>query len=294
MQSSWQDPPPGQGGFGDGGLRLAWPPMTPVVKKLIVANGAIFLGMFLIFLPAEGLADFLQRWFGMSPGLWIDYFPFVPFWQLLTWGFLHSVTDPLHVILNMLFLYVLGTMLEAVVGGRRFLVTYVGALLVAGLATLVVGILAGPLGPAAELGARRYPTTVGASGAVFCVVAAIAVLRPNTRILFFFFPITLKVLAIGYIGLQAFYWLLTLKGATSNVAYLAHLAGAGWGFLVARTGWIWADPLEILEERRARGAAQREAADRERVDRLLEKINREGIHSLTAQERAFLKRVSKR
>ncbi len=293
MQSSWQDPPESSGG----GVRLAMPPMTPVVKALILANGAIFLGMFLVYLPAEGLAQLLQRWFGISPGLWIELFPFVPVWQLASWGFLHSLTDPLHVLLNMLFLYVLGTMLEGIIGGRRFLVTYLGALVVAGLATLAVGILAGPDAGLTELGvapAWSYPTTVGASGAVFCVVAAIAVMRPNRRILLLFFPITLKWLAIGYIGLHTFYWLLTLKGAQTNVAYLAHLAGAGWGFLLARTGWIWRDPVQSLEGWRERAEQQEQAADQERLDKLLAKISREGIHSLSAGERTFLKRASKR
>ena len=285
MRSTWQDPPEYSGGGEGGRPHMAMPPLTPMVKALVIANAVVFLATFAVFIvpSGESYAAGFQRLFGMNPVAWRDWFPLMPVWQLLTWGFLHHVTDITHILFNMLFLYFLGTMLEGIIGSRRFLATYVGALLFSGVVTLAVGLIAGDTLP-----------TVGASGAVFCVVVAMATLRPNARIIFFIFPITLRTLAILYVGMNVFQMLLQLKGATSNVAYSAHLAGAAWGFWVVRKGWIWSDPLQRLADRRADRRVEREREDDLKIDEILAKISREGINSLSLREKAFLKRSSKR
>lgn len=285
MRSNWQQsgPPPDFDGPGGGGLHLAMPPITPVVKRLVIANAAVFLGCFALYLASDASWDFVRTVFGLSPYLWREWFPFVPVWQLASWGFLHSLGDPFHILKNMLFLYFLGTMLEGIVGPRRFIVTYAAALLVSGFVTLVLGLITGTTLP-----------TIGASGAVLAIVVATATMRPTTRVIFILFPITLKTLAIFFVGLDLFFALSSLKGGGSNVAYAAHLSGAAFGFLIAWKGWIWRDPLAGVErwrsDRREAGAVR----DAERVDQLLDRINREGIHSLSASDRAFLKRASKR
>lgn len=266
------------------------PPLTPGVRAVIWANAAVFLGLFLLYvLPAtRGFAFGVQEWLGISPELWLRGIP--PVWQLVTWGFLHSFTDPTHILFNMLFLYFLGTMLEGIIGTRRFLAVYLSGVLVSGIATLGVGMSAALLSSGGAA-----PTTIGASGAVFCIVVAMAALRPKTRVIFILFPITLRTLAILYVGLNVFDLLLQFSGgAGSNVAYLAHVTGAGWGWILVKTGWIWRDPVAGLEERRRRVEERRGAQEDLQVDELLAKISREGIHSLTARERSFLKRVSKR
>ena len=262
-----------------------------MVRRLIIANAVVFGAIFLLYLATNReVVHSVQEWFGITPGLWVEWLPLVPVWQLFTWGFLHSLEDPFHLLGNMLFLYFLGTMLEGLVGSRRFLVTFASGLLVAGIATLLVGFLT-----VGDQAPGRYVTTLGASGAVLCIVVAMAVLRPDTRLIFIIFPITLRTLAIAYVGLNLFYFLLQIKGAGGdNVAYLAHLVGAGWGFLLAKRGWIWKDPLEKVEEWREDRDQARAADDERRVDDLLAKINREGIQSLTSRERAFLKRASKK
>jgi len=290
MRAGWKERDPGFGGGGPGpgggaDLQLAMPPLTPDVRKLVIANAVVFLAsFFLSFFPGEAGWVFLRDGFGLNPPLWADWFPFLPVWQLVSWGFLHSVDDPFHILRNMLFLYFLGTMLEEIVGGRRFFVAYVGALLFSGLVTLVTGLVSGTPWP-----------TIGASGAVLAVVVATAVLRPDTRVIFILFPITLKTLALVYVGLDLFSALASLRGdVVSNVSNVAHLSGAAFGFVLVKKGWIWRDPVEALQARRAERDAEREAADTERLDEVLEKINRDGIHSLSSAERAFLKRVSKR
>jgi membrane associated rhomboid family serine protease len=279
-QADWQDPPPGTGG----GMQFAMPSMTPVVKRLIVVNVALFLiGVLLNFEQTRGVWEGVVEIGALDPAKWKDWFPLVPVWQLVTYGFLHSIGSPFHVLGNMLFLYFLGTMLEGIIGSRRFLATYASGLLVAGLVTLAVGLFqADP------------PLTLGASGAVLCVVVATAVLRPDTRVIFMIFPITLKTLALIYIGIDLLGVLSRMQGAGSNVAHGAHLAGAAWGFLIARRGMIWRDPVSDYESWRDERGEKRREEDDERLDRLLAKIHHEGIHSLSAAEKAFLKHASKR
>lgn len=278
MPARWQEPPPPPGG-----MQMAMPVLTPVVRLLILVNGAIFVLAILLDLPRQSAWTPVRDVLGLKPDLWSAWFPFLPVWQLVTWGFLHDTNNLLHIVGNMLFLYFLGTMLEEMLGSRRFLVFYFAALLVAGVATLLVGLAAAETRP-----------TIGASGAVLAVVVATATLRPQTRVIFIVFPITLRTLALIYVGLDVLGVLNTLKGADSGVAHLAHLTGAAFGFLTVRRGWVWRDPLVAWAARRERRDQEQAAEDETRLDEILARINREGIHSLSAREKSFLKRVSKR
>lgn len=280
MEAPWEDPPQ------HGGVQLAMPSLTPVVKLLLIANVGLFLiTMFFVFQPAEagggtawnGVLDFLA----LSPQKWRDWFPLLPLWQLVTYGFLHGSLN--HILGNMLFLYFLGTMLEEVVGSRRFGVFYMAALVLAGAFQLAVSLVT-----------TDGTIILGASGAVLAVVVAMATLRPQQRIIFILFPITLKTLALLYVGFNVFLAVMDYKGAHSGIASFTHLGGAAVGFAAVRTGWIWRDPFESVRAWREEREGERAVEDQARLDELLAKINREGIHSLTARERAFLKRASKR
>jgi membrane associated rhomboid family serine protease len=261
------------------------PSATPAVRSLILANAVVFGLLFLFTLPAatRGWVESIESWSAIHPQLWREHFPLVPLWQVVTWGFLHSLTDPMHILLNMLGLYMIGTMLEGLIGSRRFLWTYFGGLLFAGLMTLAMGLATDPT-----------TVTLGASGAVMCVVVAAAVLQPRAQILLLLMPVSLRTFAILWVGLDLFYFLLQIRFGPSQVAHLAHLSGAWWGFVVARRGWVWTDPLELLVRRREQTSADRQRSDQERLDELLEKIHRQGIHALSGREKAFLQRVSKR
>lgn len=272
----------GSGGIGDGGMRLALPPLTPAVKGLLFANGAVFLGLFFVgwLAPQAELGTF--HWLGLAPGAWRELFPLLPLWQLLTYGFLHGGLG--HLFWNMLQLYFFGTMLEGELGARRFLVFYGVAIVAGALAQLAAALLGGQGGYA-----------IGASGGVLAVVVAAAVRQPRALVFLLFIPITLKWLAIGVVALDLFSLLDGLKrGLSDGVAHWAHLGGAAYGFLAARRGWIWIDPIARLQARRAIAREDRRQSDEERMDELLQKIHRSGIGSLTRGERAFLERLSGR
>lgn len=259
------------------------PPITPVVRKLMIWNVAIFVVSVLL---SFNLAVFgpVYRYLALDPMQFVSEPPFMPLWQFLTYGFLHDVSRLMHIGINMLALYFFGTLLEQLVGGRRFLITYLGAMFAGALLHLVMGRLVGPPNPA-----------VGASGAVLGILVAAAVLRPSTPVIFLIFPMTLKTMALIVVGVDAFAIITTLRdGGMSGIAHWVHLGGALFGFLWARSGNIQVDWGERWRQEVAKKQAENARNDAQRMDDLLAKINREGIASLTDRERAFLKKMSKK
>jgi membrane associated rhomboid family serine protease len=264
--------------------QLALPALTPWTKRLLIANGVAFLVWFALSFPfAAPLFAVLERELTLVPAAWVERFPLVPVWQLATYGFLHSPASLGHIVGNMLMLYFFGTLLEGIVGPRRFVVLYGAAQLAGALLALVPGALAGSTIP-----------ILGASGAVYGVMIAVATMRPRQTVFLLFIPITMKVLALGILALTVFGLLLEFKSGPSGVAHLVHLGGIVYGFAAVRLGWVWRDPLATLEARRAIAREERRVDASAEMDRLLAKIHREGMSSLSRRERSFLKRTSSR
>jgi len=259
---------------------LAMPRITPVVRWLMIANLAIWGLETLLYFSAEGaLAGFVD-FFGLTPRWWANFW--FPVWQVVSYGFLHAPRELGHVFFNMLTLYFFGTMLEGVVGSRRFAVFYALALVVGALAHMLAELTWGSATPA-----------IGASGATMAVLIAMAVMRPNLHVILLLFPIKLKYLAGAFVLMDVLRLGDDLKSGSGNVAYMVHLGGAALGFLAVKRGWIWRDPIEDHQRRAALKARERGARDDERMDELLAKIHREGMSALSRQEREFLRRMSK-
>jgi membrane associated rhomboid family serine protease len=277
--TAWQDPvespvPP----------QFMLPRLTPAVKKLMIVNAALYLVTLLLYLTDGqlGLYTPIMKPLRLDPAMWASHFPLVPIWQLVTYGFLHS-PDPMHVLQNMLLLYFFGTMLEEWLGSRRFVLTYLGAMVAGGALFLVPVFFTRDLVPA-----------IGASGACMGVMIAVATMRPRLQVILLFIPVMLKWLAIGILVLTIIWALLDLKNGASGVAHLVHLGGVIYGFVAVRSGLVRKDPIEAIERKRAVAEVTRAADDEARVDQLLEKIHRDGMSSLTRSEKEFLKRVSSR
>ena len=262
--------------------------MPLVTRRLLTINAAIFIVNFIAYM-LRGVAfdahyyETVVRQLELDPSAWSAHFPLVPIWQLLSYGFLHSVVDPWHILGNMLLLYFMGSMLEDMIGGRRFLIAYFASQLAGALLFLAPAILGNVTGPA-----------LGASGAVYGITIAAAALRPRQTVILFFIPITMRTMAIGILAITLFDWLLSMKQGSDGVAHLVHLGGIAYGFLAVRTGLIYKDPIDALDRRRAVHELERASDDEARVDQLLEKIHREGMSALSRSEREFLKRVSNR
>ena len=274
-------------GFGDGGPRFAFPTITPVVKRLVIANAAVYLLTLLLTLVGVGHGVLLDA-LGLSRGVWATLAPFLPIWQLGTYSFMHDIT-PGHVLMNMLGLYFFGTMVESTIGSARFIVHYLIAVMLGGLAFLLK-----------EVATDGNAYLVGASGGMLAMIVAAAVFEPNRMVIFLLFPVPLKWLAGGLVAYDLIYgalsWRASVDGMaqTGGTAYIVHLVGAAYGFLAVRQRWIWFDPVQRFKVRRAIADEEKRHTEAQRMDALLEKIHKEGINSLDRGERDFLKRVSRR
>ncbi len=262
--------------------RLRWsvglPPCTFVLLAVTVA---VFVVQ---FLARVTLGLELSEMLGLSvAGLLRGQF-----WQVLTYLFLHG--NALHLILNMLMLVFLGAEVERAVGARHFLGIYA---------------LSGVLGGAGWL-FLTYPyegICVGASGAIFGLLSAYATLFPRrevTFLLFLVFPLTLKAWVLA-LGLGVVQMLFMMSPGIGGIAYSAHVAGGLVGFVYTLLVFRGDVVREGQQRWQARTVARREvqarqqqAESRAETDRLLDKIAREGIGSLTEQERRRLETASAR
>lgn len=187
--------------------------LPPVTQALILAN-------VLVYFLDSALGGGLSGWLA----LWPLNGPFMP-WQVLTYAFAHANLS--HLVFNMFGVWMFGSDIERVWGGRRYLVYYLACAVFAAIAQLLVSTLTGAM----------YPT-VGASGAIFGLLLAFAWLFPRRMIMPLFPPIPMRapVFVALYGGLELF---LGVTGTQAGVAHFAHLGGLAGGFLLLRFWKRW-------------------------------------------------------
>ncbi len=261
------------------GYESALRPVAPCTLVLLLAT----LGVFLLQAILRGAgADILTGFFGLS----VSGFLRGHFWTLLSYLFLHG--GVFHLLVNMLMLYMLGSEVEERVGRLHYLILY---------------FMSGALGGLGWLG-LTWPyegLCVGASGAIFGLLGAFAVLYPHreiTVLVFFIIPITMRAWVLGAVlGLIQF--LMMIAPASGSIAYSAHLAGGLAGAIYigvlfrpeAIRDWWRARQSAVQAHRQAR-TRQVNEVQRAEVDRLLDKMAAQGLHSLTAAERKTLEKAS--
>jgi membrane associated rhomboid family serine protease len=181
-------------------------PLTPVVRNIIIACAAVYLVQLLF-------GNLITRYFSLTPFLVVERFYF---WQFFTYMFLHDRGDLLHLLFNMLSLFMFGCELERHWGGRRFFNYYCLTGLGAGLCVFLVP-------------SNYLTSTLGASGAVYGVLLAYGLTFPD-RILYMYmlFPLPAKyfVMIIGGIV-----FLTALASSNSGVSNAAHLGGMAFGYV---------------------------------------------------------------
>ena len=197
-------------------------------------------------------------------------------WQFFTYMFLHSTTDAWHLIFNMLVLWMFGSEVERVLGRRRFLTLYFTA-----------GIFAGVCGCIFT----SWSPMIGASGAIFAIEIAFALYFPNSTVIFYFFPIKAKYLAMLFTGITIFNCIISNSG---NVAHFAHLGGIIYGFLFVKYSYRVFEYLRKRQIQHHEREIVKEKMLREKVDEILDKVNREGLQNLSWRERNFLKNASRK
>lgn len=151
-------------------------------------------------------------------------------WQPFTYLFLHDPTTIWHLVINMFVLWMFGRDVERAWGARRFYTYYVLCGTGAGLINVIVKMIMDPHG----LGPSLHPT-IGASGAIFGVLLAAAVMFPHQRVFLFPFPvaITMRVFVL-IMGVIEFFG--TLGAGGDNVSHVCHLGGMLVGYLYLRRG----------------------------------------------------------
>ena len=221
--------------------------LTPITKNIIILNVIVFV---------------LAYIFPQMLGYFAAFFPTSPYfksWQIITHMFMHG--GFMHIAFNMLTLASFGPVLERFLGDKKFLILY----FLSGLGAFVLFNLwelfqlyqdAKPMiaegyafsdilyGNFAEIPRNLEESAmsvaeilktpmVGASGAIFGVIAAFSVLYPNAEmfIMFIPFPIKAKVLFPIAIVVSLF---LGISGSGGNIAHFAHIGGALVGFLLVK------------------------------------------------------------
>jgi membrane associated rhomboid family serine protease len=202
-------------------------------------------------------------------------------WQFFTYLFLHG--GFFHLLFNMYGLWLFGRDLERTWGTRSFLFFY-----------FFTGVGAGIINVLMTLGSPI--PTIGASGAIFGVLVAFAMMFPNRVLLIFpfMFPIRARTLAIIYGVIEL--WNVVSAHPGSGVATFAHLGGMLFGYVYIK----YSDRfhLRFPRVRISLGSTRRKKKEEdwmrfmeEEVDPVLDKISRLGIESLTRKERKILKKA---
>jgi membrane associated rhomboid family serine protease len=244
--------------------------LTPWVTIIILANVAVYAA---------------QSWLGIGDATWVlipELIPLRP-WTLVTYMFLHQGTA--HIVFNMLALVFFGPRVESQITGVKFLGLYL-------LSGIGGGLLSWVFTPGVPI--------VGASGAVLGVMFAYAKFWPRDTILVFFLPMEARYAILAMVAIDLF-------GLGANIAHFAHLGGVAAAFvylqLVERSPRKGKFESKLRTPRPSRTDITRwskikrdelHSVNREELDRIMEKIEKEGAGSVTPQERVFLDNFSER
>jgi membrane associated rhomboid family serine protease len=261
--------------------RMEHRPQTPVVADFL-SDHVVPLSLE----QKEGWREFTKWWEQDTlrhPWLW---------WQWLTCGFVHDPHDVQHILFNMLGLFFLGRSVEARYGTREFIRLYLAAVVFSSIIWAIATRLVDP---------QQLAVSYGASGAIAAVVTLFVLNFPN-QMLLFWMVIPMPAWLVGVIVIGYDVWGAIHRG--DNVAYTAHLGGAAFALLYYQLHWNlgrlfqWAGrlkfrprpPLKVFKPLDESDLAVDEAD----VDRILEKIHREGEKSLTRRERTIMENASRR
>jgi membrane associated rhomboid family serine protease len=218
-------------------------------------------------------------------------------WKFVTYGLAHDPRYLGHVFWNMFGLWIFGRDVEMIYGRKEFLRIY--------LVALVLGSLVWCVREYFQSDLTDPPILLGASGAVSAIVLLFVFHYPKrTILLMLVLPIPAWVLGVVMIGGDL---LQVLSGTTENVACDVHLVGAAFAICYYRFGWNCSRLLPGFGGVRA-AASRLKPRPRlkihdpeeyyrkkdEAADRVLEKVNREGMDCLTSKERRILEDYSRR
>jgi membrane associated rhomboid family serine protease len=266
-----------------------------MVTNLVIVNAAVFL-LDLFLAKDHGRDHWLADLLAVSPDVlgkpWL-------WWKLVTYGFVHDPLSIGHLFWNMFGLWIFGRDVELIYGRKELLRIY--------LTALVLGSLVWCLREQLFTQREGFVQLIGASGAVTAVVLLFVFHYPTrTILLMFVIPVPAWVLGILIIGGNMLF-LLAEETSRHQVAFDVHLVGAAFAIAYFRLGWnlgrIVPDFRRFRERRtgpkpgpnlRIHNTESHDEALDDKADRILEKVSREGMDSLTSKERRILEDYSRR
>ena len=235
--------------------------IPPITRNIIIINVIVFILTYVL------QSDLMYRYLAA-------FYPFSPFfhsWQIITHMFMHG--SFIHILFNLMTLYSFGPVLEQVLGDKKYVILYfvsgLGAFFLFNLWNFVEveqiksslqtlgfdlnGYMDGESvsfqgnsqavltqqGLVNDLQSIISVPMVGASGAIFGVIAAFATLYPDAKIMLMFIPVPIKVKYLLPVVIVVSIYL-GVSGNVGGIAHLAHVGGALVGFLLA---WMWKKQL---------------------------------------------------
>jgi membrane associated rhomboid family serine protease len=246
--------------------------IPPVVKWLLIINFAVFLIANLV----PDIGKYIYYYGSVLPESFVNM---IQIWRVITYQFLHG--SVMHLAFNLLVLYFMGPFVERAWGSRVFLKFY----LICGAAGGIVYTFL------ALLHILPVGVMVGASGAIYGLMAALAVMAPHMRILLWgVIPMTMIRLVI----LMVIVSLLFIAIGHNAGGEAAHLSGLAMGFVYMKYK-PWATKRRM--ERQKGAWASKVNQERQfhlEVDRILDKVHRDGIGSLSSREKKILQEATRR
>ncbi len=263
---------------------------------LLAINLGVFLIQSLVTITAQ--QDFLAEYLALNGDRLLEGYV----WSLLTYSILHAVSNPLHIIMNMLGLFLIGRIVQQDIGEQKLLALYLFTALTGALLFLSLNLTDGGY-------------LIGASAAVLGILTIYCLMHMEeqiTLLLFFVLPVTLKPKYVlwGLLGIELLRLISELQG-TTYVSASAHLGGMLGAYifykhLLHRDSWFETPkrkrPTRESGRRRKKRSKVAASLDKPRftvnlssrrelrseVDRILDKINAQGFGSLSEEEKRTL------
>jgi membrane associated rhomboid family serine protease len=198
-------------------LSLSFPPFTPWVKRIIIACAVIYFGQVVMGVLAPSSNFYIVHFFGLVPVLVLHGM----IWQLISYSFLHA--GLMHLLVNMLTLWMFGSQEEQDWGSKQFLEFYLFC--VVGSALVTIAVAYSPLP-----GVTPATATIGASGGIYGLLIAFGMLYGDREI--FMFPLPFMMKAKYMVAIIIFVVVIaTFQPSQGGIANFAHLGGLLFGFI---------------------------------------------------------------
>ncbi|WP_044201162.1 rhomboid family intramembrane serine protease [Flammeovirga sp. OC4] len=296
-------------------LKYTWNKPGSGLLRLIIVNVVVYVFMSLLMLvfKLSGLHGIYDQYIFSNVALppYI-YDAVVKPWTLITYFFMHSMSDFFHILFNMLIMYWFGIIFTEFLGDKKLVALYFLGGIAGGLAYLLMYNVV----PYYRGHMEMVSGLIGASACVYAIVVGAATIAPDYRInLLFVGPVKIKYLAAVYIFLSL------IQSAGSNAGgEIAHLGGALMGFSyvsLLKRGTDLGKPLYAMTNfftnliksdrklkvvHRSKGKATNKTQTtkttnqptQDSVDEILDKISERGYEGLTQEEKEILFKASQR